>query len=1596
MEPAPRPSSLACALGVLALLAAAAALRFQGLDWDAGQHLHPDERFLTMVETAIRAPRSVAEYFDGARSPLNPGNHGYGFFVYGTLPLFLVRLLAAVLGMTDYGQVHLVGRAVSAVFDVGTVWLTYSIGARLAGRRVGLLACALAAFSVTSIQNAHFFTVDSPATFFATAALRALLTVAETGSMASHLLFGLAFGAMLGCRINLALLGVVYPLALIHAWKARAKSIGSLAAAAAACGGVAALVFRLVQPYAFAGPGFFGLALAPQFYSSMREIHDFATGAADYPPSVQWIGRTPVVFAGRNLFLWGIGPAWGAAALGGIVWWLFRRVRDRAGDAWLGSLALAWAAVLFGYHSVQFAATLRYFLPVVPVLAVFAAWPLAGGNGRVRVAAALLFGLTVAWAGAFTAIYRRPVTRVEASRWILHNVPAGATLATEHWDDGLPLALPDAPHVSYRSIELHLYDDDTAAKIRTLIDQLDSADYVLLSSNRLYRSIPRAPWRYPVTRRYYELLFSGELGFRLERSFTSYPRLGSLEIRDDDAEEAFTVYDHPHVLIFKKTAAATRENLERLLGATPIPSIIHVSPRQASSLYRRARPTDVPLPQAEALRTAVAEADPSTLISCVRWFATFELLSLACFALLVPVMRGTPDGGFGFAKLVAWLGPGYATWLACATGVAANTATLARSIDVAIVVVAVVAAWSRRAELAQLWATAQREVLAAEAAFVAVACLFLAARSLNPAIYWGEKPMDFAILNALTRSRSMPPVDPWFAGGTMNYYYFGHALVAFFAEAAGVTPAFAFNLAIGTVAGALALAAFLVGRQLGGSILAGALCAVAVTVLGNVDGPAADSRRAAPADRFQLLLGDFPGHRGNDQRVPGLESAFRRSARPCAGPAFRSGPHLSGACCRLPSMRRGRRPSGSRVLAAWILGAVATTSVWSLPTALALQLAFLITAWRSGPSRGLGALVAAIGWWLFVAVLSRVLYWPFWAVYRAPSGPTWGWETARAPIGDVLTIFGVPLLALVPVLLHDWFGRRQRPALRVVSAVVACVVVAAALVRSPASGLFAVLVLLGIGLWWLEGDTRSQAMALLVGVSGALGMGTEALYVWDRMNTIFKYYLEMWLLLGCASGVVVAAAWSRLGRWRIPWGSALLVAAAAALFTSVSGAVGLLRHPFVPSQVPTLDGMNYLRQTHPAELAAFRWLNREIAGVPVLLEAHGDVYREFSRVSMNTGLPTVLGWEYHLFQQAHAWPEIYQRRDDVSALYSTTDEALAAGLMRKYHIDLVFVGGLERRTYPASGLAKFATWNLTRPVFESGDVTIYATPGLLHSVKTWIEPVEAVTAWTPPFGSFSEPRGIARAPDGTLWVADFGNRRVQHLDARLHALGGFGSQGDEPGRFRDPCGVAVGADGSVYVADTWNHRVQKFTAKGMFVAQWTAGFYGPRGVALDRSGRIYVADTGNGRIVRLDAEGEVEREWGHGDGLLDAPVGIAVSAREEIYVADTGHRRIAVFSADGQLIRHWPVDGWNAPTLLEPYLDVGSDGVVWVTDPGADRVLLYDSGGRSLGAIVGAAPLSSPLGIALLDDRHAAVVNAGSHSLGIVARTANTSVVPER
>ena len=182
-------------------------------------------------------------------------------------------------------------------------------------------------------------------------------------------------------------------------------------------------------------------------------------------------------------------------------------------------------------------------------------------------------------------------------------------------------------------------------------------------------------------------------------------------------------------------------------------------------------------------------------------------------------------------------------------------------------------------------------------------------------------------------------------------------------------------------------------------------------------------------------------------------------------------------------------------------------------------------------------------------------------------------------------------------------------------------------------------------------------------------------------------------------------------------------------------------------------------------------------------------------------------------------------------------------------------------------------------------------------------------------GQFNAPRDIAIAPNGTIYVADSRNHRIQHFTADGKWLDSWGTYasvdaGNAPGgTFNEPWGIAVGPDGSVYVADTWNYRIQKFDPEGKFIAMWgTSGtadvnttFWGPRGIVVDSKGRVLVSDTGNNRIVIFDKDGNYLTQFGIKSiefGEFYEPVGLAVDSTDLLYVVDTWNQRIQVFAPD--------------------------------------------------------------------------------------------------
>lgn len=600
------------------MLVAGCSLRFIGLNWDAGQHLHPDERFLTLVIPNLGWPHSFFQYFDTETSPLNPLNQrDTNLYVYGQLPLIIVKAAAAISHRDNYDDILLLGRTISALFDAGSCLLVLLVGRKLLGWLLGLTAAVLFSYIPLHVQQAHFLVVDTFQTFFLLGSFLALCywepNGQATASRAAAFWAGAGWGAALACKISSALFALVVLLWLARFLSQPGRRRAALRQALLLFA-VAFTVFRIGHPMAFAGKtslfsmgGLFDIRpvynhahveASPglerlsdlhlveslhrhTFWSGLREQAAISRGESEPPFNMQWVGRANYLYPLRNLALWAVGLPTFLPALAGLLMVLGKAIRKSAPPGFL--IAALWCLAVFLNYGHWFSKFTRYYLIITPFLSLLAAyllwecWTRARG-GRLRCFAA---GLTacvlagaVSWGAGWATIYRRPNTRIAASQWLVAHLPPGTPVANETaWDDSLPLGGPQG----LKMIDLALFDPDTAEKRDALLWKLDQAQWIVVSSSRAWASIPRLPQRWPLTTEYYRLLFSGRLGFAPVRKFDSYPCLllpgRAIPIQDDSAEEALTVYDHPRVVLFAKTAAwslpRARELLSERLIAPP-------------------------------------------------------------------------------------------------------------------------------------------------------------------------------------------------------------------------------------------------------------------------------------------------------------------------------------------------------------------------------------------------------------------------------------------------------------------------------------------------------------------------------------------------------------------------------------------------------------------------------------------------------------------------------------------------------------------------------------------------------------------------------------------------------------------------------------------------------------------------------------------------------------------------------------------------------------------------------------------------------------------------------------------------------------------
>ncbi|GAP14417.1 protein containg Chlor_Arch_YYY domain [Longilinea arvoryzae] len=1019
------------------------------------------------------------------------------------------------------------------------------------------------------------------------------------------------------------------------------------------------------------------------------------------------------------------------------------------------------------------------------------------------------------------------------------------------WDDAIPLRKDGYDPFSldtgiYRSdLNFEMYWDDNPDKLERFESILDQADYIYITSNRQWGTTVRIPERYPLTTQYYRSLigcpedqdilycyrvaqpgtYQGGLGFELVQVFQSDPNIGSFKINTQFAEEAFTVYDHPKVMIFKKTAGYDSGKVHAILESVDLTRVVHLTPLQAS---KTPGTLELPADRLEGQQSGGTWVDlfnPDSLVnsspwvSMLIWYLAVTLLGWVVYPTVRLAMGGLPDRGYPVSKLTGMLLLAFLSWLAGSAGISV-TRLLLSGVVVLLLVVNGVLAYLQRESLFEEIRRHRKYYLAVEMVALAFFAFFLLIRLGNPDLWHpskgGEKPMDFSYFNAVLKSSTFPPYDPWYAGGYINYYYYGFVVVGMLVKWLGIIPSVAYNLVLPSLFSFTALGAFslvwnlISWRQAGveedpdggwlsrhvAPLLAGISGALGMAVLGNLGtvrmiwqgwqrlaNPTALDQAANLFVRIGWAL------QGLGKMIGGAQFSYYPGdwywipSRVYPGWVITEFPfftflyadlhaHMMALPITLLALLWGlsilmgrwqwRRPEGTPAwlnfalcfgLGGVVIGALRPTNTWDLPAYLGLALlAVVYTAFRYGAvsdrffpnlsvwtRRGLLAIGAAA----LLAVLVFLFYAPFGQWYGQGYNAVDLWKGDRSAFWSYMTHWGLFLFVILGWLAwetRNWLAstplsslNKLRPYRNWIYSGLALilVIVGYLLIDHVQIAWFTLPVAIWAGILIFRPGQPDVKRFVLVLVAAAL-MLTLAVEIIvlrgdvERMNTVFKFYLQAWTMLSISAAAALFWLLPAVSYWprtrRNLWQTGLILLVFGAALYPVLAGMDKIKDRMSEAAPHTLDGMAYMKSSYYSESGvdmdlsedyrAIQWMQRNVQGSPVIVEANSfDLYRWFNRFTIYTGLPGVVGWDWHERQQRAILPGewVSNRVNEIEQFYTLDSREQAEKFLKKYNVQYIIVGQLERAKYGETGLLRFEEWkgDLWQEVYRDGQTAIY-------------------------------------------------------------------------------------------------------------------------------------------------------------------------------------------------------------------------------------------------------------------------------------------------
>ena len=689
----------------------------------------------------------------------------------------------------------------------------------------------------------------------------------------------------------------------------------------------------------------------------------------------------------------------------------------------------------------------------------------------------------------------------------------------------------------------------------------------------------------------------------------------------------------------------------------------------------------------------------------LRWWMTLAGVGIAGWPIARRLFSGWTDQGYFLAKAIGIAGISLLVWWLGSLRVIPFT--WPATIIAGGVITALGMSWLKKSKMD--WKSVPWKTIAVEElVFLGLLWGWSWVKAHEPSINGLEKFMDYGFMRSILRSNFFPPPDMWFAGGTINYYYFGHLMTAVLTRLSGLDLVYTFNLMLATLFALTATMSFGIGRELlkrlprswmlCGAIFIGFL----VTLSGNLQTIYAFTKGywAEIPPPFWTIWSDFSS---TDNIREGWRSYWYPNAT------------------RFIPYTIHEFPSYSFVVSD-VHG-----HVLSIPLAL-LMIAMLVSLFGQdkgklewwelavyGTVAGMAFMTNALDGLIYLGLIMML------SIITNLKSQISNLKKIPVAWGIVILAFGVTIIPFV----RSFKSFVSGVAVNCPPAALANTKIGPLIFeeteKCQKSPLWMILVLWGffaycaVGLYLLKEnplESRNKRMLLVWAVfCTGLIIFPEFFYFKDiypqhfRSNTMFKLGYQVFMLMSILAGYTIVQmlrAHSSMLKKVFLLGVAPLV-----FLVSIYPNFGVRSYFEELKTYRGLYGLNWMANKLPDDLAAVNWLNANIpdSQQPVVLEANGDSYTEYERISAFTGLPTVAGWVVHEWLWRGGYEPIAARAEEVRQVYEAADEYSARTVLNKYDVEFIVVGGLERQKYPQ--LNETLIRQLATPVFASGTITVY-------------------------------------------------------------------------------------------------------------------------------------------------------------------------------------------------------------------------------------------------------------------------------------------------